>query len=139
MKQVLSMMAVFAVAGLLMFGCGSSPEDEAADVIKQHVDVTETFVNTLEKADSADDVAKAIDAYTAGMKELIPKIQNLNEKYPEFEDGKVPEELEKDAQRLEELAGKMSAAMMKTVSYMMDPAVQKAMENMGNEMSKLGE
>lgn len=66
-------------------------------------------------------------------------IQRLNEKYPEYKSGKVPKEVEKEAERLEEVAARMSAAMMKTVSYMMDPAVQKAMENMGTEMSKLEE
>lgn len=132
-------MAVFAVAGLLFFACGSTPGDDAAEVIKAHADVTEKFVDNLETAASAQDVAKAIEAYTAGMQELIPRIQRLNEKYPEYKSGKVPKELEKEAERLENLAARMSAAMMKTVSYMMDPAVQKAMENMGTEMSKLGE
>ena len=47
--------------------------------------------------------------------------------------------MEKEAKRLEDLAVRMPAAMMKTVSYMSDPAVQKAMENMSNEMAKLGE
>jgi hypothetical protein len=63
----------------------------------------------------------------------------LNEKYPGYKDGKVPKELEKEAERLEELSVRMPAAMMKTASYMMDPAVQKAMENMGNEMAKIGQ
>lgn len=139
MKQIASIMAVFAVAGLLIFGCGATPGDDTADVINQHADVTEKFVNNLEKANSAQGVAKAIEAYTAGMQELIPRIQSLNEKYPGYKSGKVPKELEKEAKRLEGLAARMSAAMMKTVSYMMDPAVQKAMEDMGNEMAKLGE
>ncbi len=139
MKQIFSTMAVFAVAGLLLFGCGSTPGDDAADVTKQHADVTEKYVDSLEKANSAQDVATAIEAYTAAMQELIPRIQSLNEKYPGYKSGKVPKEPEKEAKRLEELAARMSAAMMKTVSYMMDPAVQKAMEDMGNEMAKLGE
>lgn len=37
-------MVVFAVAGLLIFGCGFTPGDYAADVIKQHADVTEKYV-----------------------------------------------------------------------------------------------
>ena len=59
--------------------------------------------------------------------------------YPEYKEGKIPKELEKEGKRLEELAVRMPAAMMKTASYMSDPAVQKAMENMSNEMAKLGE
>jgi hypothetical protein len=139
MKQIASIMAVFAVTGFLMFGCGSTPGDDAANVIKQHADVTEQFVNNLEKAQSAQDVAEAVDAYTAGMQKLVPLIQGLNEKYPGYKDGKVPKELEKEAERLEELSVRMPAAMMKTASYMMDPAVQKAMENMSNEMAKSGQ
>lgn len=139
MKRIFSVMAVFAIAGLLVFGCGSSPADDAADVIKQQADVMQAFVDALEKADSAQDVAKAIDTYTAGMQKLVPKIKQFSEKYPEYKEGKVPKELEKEGQRLEELSARMPAAMMKTASYMMDPAVQKAMENMGNEMAKLGE
>lgn len=139
MKQISSIMAVFAVTGLLIFACGATPGDDAADVIKAHADVTEKFVNNLEKATSAQDVAKFIEAYTADMQKLVPQIKSLDEKYSEYKSEEVPKELEKESERLEELATRMSAAMMKTVSYMMDPAVQKAMENMGNEMSKLGE
>ncbi len=139
MKRIASIMAVFAVTGFLMFGCGSTPGDDAADVIRMHGDVTEQFVNSLEKAHSAQDVAGAVDAYTAGMQELVPRLQSLNEKYPEYQDGKIPKELEKEAKRLEDLAARMSASMMKIASYMMDPAVQKAMENMGDEMSKIGQ
>jgi methionyl-tRNA synthetase len=139
MKQIASMMAVLAVTGILMFGCGSTPGNDAADVIKQHADVTEQFVNKLEAAHSAQDVAEAVDAYTAGMQKLVPLIQDLSEKYPGYKDGKVPKELEKEAERLEELSVRMPAAMMKTASYMMDPVVQKAMENMSNEMAKIGQ
>lgn len=141
MKQTASIMAVFAVIGVLMFGfgSGSAQGSEIGDVVRQQADVTEQFVNNLEKANSAQDVAKAVDAYTADMKKLIPRIQSLDETYPEYKEGKVPKELEKEAKRLEDLAVRMPAAMMKTVSYMSDPAVQKAMENMSNEMAKLGE
>nr|WP_319397081.1 hypothetical protein [uncultured Desulfobacter sp.] len=139
MKQIASIMAVLAVAGILMYGCGSTPGNDAADVIKQHADVTEQFVNKLEAAHSAQDVAEAVDAYTAGMQKLVPLIQGLGEKYPGYRDGKAPKGLEKEAERLEELSVRMPAAMMKTASYMMDPAVQKAMENMSNEMAKIGQ
>nr|WP_319494880.1 hypothetical protein [uncultured Desulfobacter sp.] len=141
MKQTASIVAVFAVIGALMFGFGSGSAlgGEIGDVIRQQADVMEQFVNNLEKANSAQDVAKAVDAYTADMKELIPRIQSLDEIYPEYKEGKVPKELEKDGKRLEDLAVRMPAAMMKTASYMSDPAVQKAMENMSNEMAKLGE
>ena len=45
--------------------------------------------------------------------------------------------MEADARRLEEISAQIPGAMMKTASYMLDPKVQEAMHQMGQEMSKL--
>ncbi|MCG8688156.1 MAG: hypothetical protein MI892_24990 [Desulfobacterales bacterium] len=137
MKQFFQLTIVLWLAGVLFLGCGSDGSSEAGKLIKKQADVTEEYIDGLEKADTADEVAKAITKYTEGMKKLIPSLQEFNKKYPEYQQGKVPEGLEKEAKRLEEISAKLPGAMMKTMSHMMDPKVQAAMEQMGKEMASI--
>ncbi|WDP89499.1 MAG: hypothetical protein HUN04_07095 [Desulfobacter sp.] len=139
MKQMFRIIAALWLGLFFITGCGSSPEDQAGAVIKQQTDVTEVYVNDLEKAGNADDVVAAIEKYTKGMEKLIPDIKALQENYPEYQQGKIPEGMEKEMARLREISEKLPGAMMKTASYMMDPKVQAAMQNMGREMSKIGQ
>ncbi len=137
MKQFFQLIIVLWLAGVLFLGCGSDGSSEAGKLIKKQADVTEEYIDGLEKADTPDEVAKAITKYTEGMKKLIPSLQEFNKKYPEYQQGKVPEGLEKEAKRLEEISAKLPGAMMKTMSHMMDPKVQAAMEQMGKEMASI--
>ena len=137
MKRIYRLTMVLLLAGTLFFSCGSSGGDDATAIIKQQADVTEDYINGLEAASDADSVVKVIEKYTQGMKDLIPKLQEFYKNHPDFQQGKVPEGLEKETERLNEIAAKLPGAMMKTASYMMDPKVQKAMQDMGNEMAKI--
>lgn len=131
---------IFAIAILLfslISACGSDSSSEARSIIKKQTNITEDYVNGLTDAKSADDVVKAIDNFTEGMKKLVPDLLEFQKKYPEFKGGKVPEGLDAEVKKLEEVSAKMSEAMMKMAQYMMDPKVQEAMTRMGEEMGKL--
>lgn len=137
MKKTFGIMIGLLLFVFLVSGCGSDGSKEAGSIIKAQADVTEEYVNSISDAKSADDVVKALENYTEGLKKLVPDLKAFHEKYPEYAQGKVPEGVEVDMKRLEELSGKMSGAMMKMGSYMMDPKVQEAMQKMGEEMSKI--
>ena len=135
MKNVFRVLAIILLTAFISLGCGA----DGSSVLKKQIDVTENYVNGLANAKSADDVAKTIDTFTEDMKKLMPELIEFEKKYPDYQDGKVPKEIEADVKKMEEVSEKMEGAMMKMMKYMMDPKVQAAMTRMGEEMEKLGE
>ncbi len=121
----------------LVSGCSSDGSSEAKSIMNDQAKVTEDYVNGLADAKSADDVVDTIENYTKGMKKLIPELQEFQKNYPEYMQGKMPEEMEADTKRLEAASARIPAAMMKVTQYMMDGKVQAAMAQMGEEMNKL--
>ena len=137
MKRVYGILTVVLLTAFMVSGCGSDGSSKAESIIKDQADITENYVNDISSADSSEKVVAAIERYTEGMKKLIPKIKEFQKKYPEYQQGKVPEGVEADAKRLEESSAKIPGAMMKLTAYMMDSKVQLAIQKMGEEMSKL--
>lgn len=137
MKRSCMVLSVILSVFLLTIGCGSDGGKEAGSIMKKQTQVTESYVNGLLKAENADDVVKVVEKYTEGMKGLIPDLQDFHKKYPDYQQGKVPKEMEAEMKRLEEVSAKIPEATMKIASYMMDPKVQQAMMQMGQEMSKI--
>lgn len=136
MKKVYGMLFAAVLTVFLISGCGSS-SNEAEAIIKKQVDITEAYVNGIEKADNADEVVKAIENYTRGMKALIPELNEFEKKYPEFRVGKTPQGMEDEFKRMEDVSAKIPGTMMKITQYMMDSKVQAAMQQMGEEMGKI--
>ena len=137
MARIYAVLTALLLTLFIAAGCGSDGSSEAKSIMKKQASITENYVNDLKKAANADDMVKAINAYTQGMKELIPDLKEFQKKFPEYRHGKVPEGMEADAKRLEEISAQIPDALMKTASYMLDPKVQQAMHQMGQEMSKL--
>jgi hypothetical protein len=133
---------IFSVAILLVLAaCGGDKYADARDIMADHAQVMEAYITGLENAANATDCAAAIDVYSAGMEELIPRLKAFREKYPELtkeDGGETPPEVEKEAKRLEELSVRMPAATMNMMKYMTDPQVQAAMQRMSQAMEKMG-
>ena len=138
---------IFSVAILLILSilaaCGGDKYADARDIMAEHAQVMEAYITGLESATDAAQCAATIDAYTAGMEQLIPRLKTFPEKYPEMakgnDGGETPAEVEAEAKRLEELSARMPAATMNMMKYMMDPQVQAAMQRMTQAMQKMGD
>lgn len=137
MKKVFAVLLAVVLSVTLVTACSSDGTSEAKSLMKKQVVVMEAYVDGLEEAQSAEDMVKAIDRYTAGMKELIPKLQEFQKKYPDYEKGVIPGELEEDLKRVEQASDRLPAAMMNSMQYMMDQRVQEAMARMANELGGL--
>mgnify|MGYP001615852654 FL=1 len=122
---------------LFSVGCGSDSSSEAESLMKKQAVVTESFVEAMTGAGSADAVAGAIETYTRDMKELIPDIRAFQEKYPDYSDDNMPEKAREYARRLQDASAKVPAAMMKTGQYMSDPKVREAMTRLTQDFSNL--
>ena len=138
---------IFVVAILLVLSilaaCGGDKYADARDIMAEHAQVMEAYITGLESATDAAQCAATIDAYTAGMEKLIPRLKTFQEKYPELahenNGDPAPAEVEAETKRLEELSTRMPAATMNMMKYMADPQVQAAMQRMTQAMEKMGD
>jgi hypothetical protein len=134
----------FTVSLLIVFlfiigGCGGSKYSDAKKVMQEQVDALKIYVSDIEKAEAAKDMVAAINTYNLKMKELIPEIRKMSEKFPELKNQEaVPEELKKLSAEIKEISGKLQGAMMKVMKYMQDPEVRNAIQEQGKVMMDLG-
>jgi len=130
----LMMMAVCLLALTLAAGCGGKYSD-VKQVNEEYVEMVETYVADLEKADDKDDVVKAMNNFTDDLEEIWPRMRELAEKYPELENSdEPPEELKESMENAEKVGAKIASSFMKIMQYMDDPEVQAAQERMGRVM-----
>jgi hypothetical protein len=138
-KTILVWISGVLVTVGLIAACGSGKYGEIEEILSDQAEITENYVNGLERAENAEDVAAVINNFTADMKKLVPKIKACHETNPEIwtGDGEFPKEVQVQQERLEAANEKVQTATMSLMTYMMDPKVQEAMMNMSIEMSKL--
>ncbi len=132
---LLTLLLIFIFSFLT--ACSDSGSDTAQSIISKQADVTVNYTNGLANAKSAEDVVKAVEEFTQGMKVLMPEYVKFREKYPNFKSEGVPAAIKNDIKRLEAASLKMQEAMMNAMKYMMDPKVQTAMTKMGEEMQNM--
>lgn len=122
----------------LLVGCGGNKYADSIEVNQKFVQLMEDYVNTLETASSADQVAKAMNKFADGVEVLAPKIKALTEKYPELRDPEnLPEALKASQEKAEELGKKMAGSFMKIMPFMRDPGVQAAQKRVAAAMSDM--
>ena len=126
--------ACFIVAACLMNGCAGKYGD-VKKMNAEFVKTTEAYVAALDKAESAKDVAKAMNRYADELEKVWPKMRKLSEKYPELKDkDNPPKALEASQKEAEAVGKKMGGSFMKVMPYMKDPEVRKAQERLGRVM-----
>ena len=132
-KVVLSVLVVVAIFTLA--ACGGKYADAIALSEKQ-LEAMEAYTDSIEKADSKETIIAAMEDFGAKMEALAEKAKGLRDKYPElYKPGaELPEEFAEIGKKTEAVVARMSAASMKTMQYMMDPEVQKAMMRMNQAM-----
>ncbi len=102
------------------------------DALSELIKMQETYINAIESAKSAEDVAKAINDYADSFTTLRPKIESFEGKYPELKESKEPpEELKDSFQKLEQSAMKLTL-VSRSISkdHISSPVVQKAIERL---------
>ena len=120
----------------LIAGCAGK-YDDIKKVNREYMALVQGYIDDLDKTESAQDAAKAINRFADGMEKLWPKMKALAEKYPELKDSNnVPEELKEVREDAAEVGKKMGDSMMKLMPYMQDPEVQKAQKRLQELMTK---
>ncbi|MBN1197162.1 MAG: hypothetical protein JXA62_07125 [Candidatus Aminicenantes bacterium] len=138
MKRILIVASLFVV--LLAFqACGGKSNDPKA-VMGDYLTATENYVAEMEKSESANDVVKATDNFTARVKALAPRMKALMETHPELKGMKgneLPEGFEMFKDRFESLGPRFMGIMGKLMKYGDDAAIKEAQERLQKAMSAI--
>jgi hypothetical protein len=129
-----------ALAALLMIAAcgGGSDYSDAVKVNTKFVDAMSSYLDGIDKADSASAVVDAIDAYAREMEKLAPEMKAIAAKHPDWKDiSKVPEELKPIQEKATAMAARIPASFMKSMKFMMDPKVQEAHKRLQEAMTKM--
>lgn len=134
------MLPAMALAALLiMMGCGGGQDySEAVDINTKFVDAMGSYIDDIDKAENASDVADAIDAYAQRVEELAPQMKAIAAKHPEWKDmSKVPEELKPVQEKVKQMASRIPNTFMKTMKYMTDAQVREAHKRLQESMTRM--
>ncbi|NIM11609.1 MAG: hypothetical protein GTO45_05900 [Candidatus Aminicenantes bacterium] len=137
MKKLFSVLVVGLL--LIAFACGGGGKyADLKNVFEDYIDATEKFFDGFEKADNADKVAAAINDYSDAVKKIIPKMKEMQKKYPDLGKEKdVPEELKATMERFQKVMAKMPTLFGKVAQYGTDPKVQEAQKKLMEVMAEL--
>jgi hypothetical protein len=121
--------AVIFIIGMTACGGGGGKYADLKPVVQKFNANTEKFIATMEKADSAEKVAAAMNDFAKIMGDLKTQMEKMEEKYPELKDmSDPPEELAEDGKKMSDLMMQLGSVMMKAMQYQDDEAVKDAME-----------
>ena len=127
-----------AAVSLIISACGGK-YDDAISTNDEFVDAVENYCRDMDKADSADKVADALNDFAASVEKLVPKMRAIAEKYPELKNpDQIPEELKESQARAEEVSMKMAGQMIKAMKHMRDTGVREAQTRIQKALSSMG-
>jgi hypothetical protein len=138
---IMKKVALFAVVGLILFAgvaYGGGKYEDVKPLIEKMSGAFEKFITDMEKAENADAVVAALDAFAEVMKKLGPKVREITKKYPELKDEKThPEELKPLLKKMDELGKKMFGVLGKLQQFANDPKVKEAYKRFGEAMASM--
>ena len=119
----------------LLMGCAGKYAD-AKKLNAEFVIIMNRYIEDLDQADNAKDVASAMNRYADKLEVIWPKMRALSKKYPELKDeNSVPEDLKKARDESEAAGMKMASSFMKVAPHLGDAEVMKAQERIATIMA----
>ena len=107
---------------------------DMANVLNDYTDIQEKYLKDLKNVDSPEDLIKALETYTESMTKIMPRMQELSEKYPELAEVEPPKHIQ---ERLDKIADEIQEEAPKAVmEYQSDPKVQEAFMKMASMMGQ---
>ncbi len=120
---------------LSFMGCGGKYSD-AIEVNEKFTDSIVDYFKDLEKVDSSEAAAKAINKFAEKMEKLGPEMKKIAEKYPELKDpSNLPEEMKASMKKVEDASMQFAASFMKMMRYIGSAEVQQAQMRLTEAMA----
>ncbi len=138
MRKSYKAIIIVMVLLVAIVGCGQDKYDELVSYNNQFVEITRDYIDGLNSAQNAEEVAKAMNKYSDEFSVLIPKMQKINEKYPGLLTQKdLPESVVQSQAEATKVGMEFASSFMKTMKYITDPKVAEAQQKMGQMMQSL--
>lgn len=134
-KKLLTLSIIFIL--LIAINCSKSRKyEDMKNLFRDIIKAQEHYISDIEKVENVKDAANAINRLAEQMEKFIPKMKELEKKYPELKNQKEPPvELRDIIAKMAEVGSKMGeASMHKMVEYATKPEVQKAAKRLGESM-----
>jgi hypothetical protein len=132
-KALIILCTLIFIVGFM--ACGGGKYGDAKKTIAKSNKIAEDFLGKMDKANNEKQVAAALKGFTKAMKEIVPEMKKMQEKYPDLAKSQnIPTELGEEGKKMMEVWSKMGAVMMKIQQYADDPEVQAAQEEFQNVM-----
>jgi len=111
---------------------------EVGPVMDKMIKLLEDLVAGMDKAATADEVAASMNAYSDKVAEILPKMNEIGDKFPEFKtQDQPPAELKPYNDRLMAMMGKLYSATSKADQFASDPKVAAAREKYDKVMAEM--
>ena len=140
MKRIAAVFTAVLIVSLVACGGSGGKYGDVKDFMNKIVDTQETYISSVEKATSPDDVVKAIEEFGNSIIAIAEKSEELRAKYPEMEkwDNNPPAELKSEYEKIEKSNEKMEQLVMNenVRKQMMDPKVMQAFMDLGKKMEQ---
>jgi len=134
----LSMALTVVVGGAPVYAQEETKYTDAKQVLESLAESLEKFVSDMAAAETADPIAKALDTFTESMETLVPRINEIGDKYPEIKNEDThPEALKPLLGRVTSDFQQMMKAYAKVMENSEDPAVKQADDRYKQVMSGL--
>ncbi len=137
-SRTVVLLACSLIAICLCHGCGRGEHGGLERFTEQYLRVMQEYGAAMERADSAQAVAAAIDRRENGLRKLFPERQRMMEKYPEFFDGMVdpPADIARAENNMREAARLAHHAEIVYMRYSNEPEVKEAVARMFKEWDR---
>lgn len=131
----------FALIVLLLVGCGGAKYAEEKTLLTTVTKAMESFSSSMTSAGTPQDVAKIIGTFTGQIETVLPKMKELSDTHPEWEDN-PPKELESAFEKFESAQTKFKDETMPKVMQFAQqnaesPELQAALQKFSGLMSQL--
>jgi hypothetical protein len=132
---------VSALVLLLLAGCGGGKYAEEKTLLTTVTKAMETFTSSIGSADTPEAVAGIITTFTGQIEKVIPKMKELTDAHPEWENN-PPKELKAEFEKFKSASSQFqSVALPKAMQFAREHAdntvLQGAIEKFSNLMSQM--
>lgn len=112
--------------------------DEAREIYEQYIPALEKYLAAVDKTESPQGLAKAINEFAGSMEVLAPKMKKFAEKYPEIQtDPSVPPDYVELTKKSNDLGQRFGQSFIRIAPFLENPEVEKANEHLVNVMAEM--